>query len=93
MHDALHGTVEAMTPMRHGGGCQHQYCLHHFDAELNLDPPFYFNPDPDPALHFNAEVDSEPIFHIDVWAHFEPPSPPWLHCKPPKFLREPVSQC
>jgi hypothetical protein len=59
-----------MTPMRHGGGCQHQYCLHHFDAELNLDPPFYFNPDPDPALHFNAEVDSDPTFHIDVWAHF-----------------------
>jgi hypothetical protein len=55
MHDALHGTVEAMTPMRHGGGCQHQYCLHHFDAELNLDPPFT-----------NEDVDSEPTFHFDV---------------------------
>jgi hypothetical protein len=44
--------------MRHGGSHLNQYCLQHFDAELNLDPPFT-----------NADVDSEPTFHFDVKIH------------------------
>jgi hypothetical protein len=60
--------------MRHDGGCQHQYCLHHFDAELNLDLLFYFNPDPLQASKVSVSLchnvdpnpDQDPAFFFEV---------------------------
>ncbi len=33
---------------------------HHFNADPNSDPAFFFNADPDPDFHFNADQDPAP---------------------------------
>jgi hypothetical protein len=33
---------------------------HHFNADPNSFPAFYFNADPDPDFHFNADLDTAP---------------------------------